>query len=105
MRDGLWLRLAPSSSQSPAPNKQQLKGKLKLTSITMHFTLAELQLLLGLATDQLFQREFIYARLPGCRPNVAELSAGKDLVRRMRLAAGMRDPAMAASSRVLPSGR
>lgn len=72
-----------------------------MTPITLHFTLPELQLLLGLAADQLFQKEFIDARLPGCRPDVAELTVGKDLVRRMRVAAGMRDPATAANSRGL----
>jgi hypothetical protein len=58
------------------------------TLITLRFTVTELDILLGLATDQLFRREFIDSKIPGCRSDVTELNAGKQLVQRMRLAAG-----------------
>ena len=58
------------------------------TQITLRFTVTELDILLGLATDQLFRREFIDSRIPGCRPDDTELNLGKQLVQRMRLAAG-----------------
>jgi hypothetical protein len=58
------------------------------TQITLRFTVTELDVLLGLATDQLFRREFIDSRIPGCKPDDTELNLGKQLVQRMRLAAG-----------------
>ena len=58
------------------------------TLITLRFTATELNTLLGLATDQLFRKEFIDSKIPGCRSDVTELNAGKQLVQRMRLAAG-----------------
>lgn len=58
------------------------------TLITLRFTVTELNILLGLATDQLFRREFIDSKIPGCALDGAELDLGKQLVRRMRLAAG-----------------
>jgi hypothetical protein len=69
-----------------------------LTLITLRFTVAELEILLRLATDQLFRKEFIDSRLPGCRSDIAELNAGKQLVQRMKLAAGMKEHKKLASS-------
>lgn len=60
------------------------------TLITMRFTATEFDLLLSLATDQLFRKEFIDSKIPGCRSDVTELHVGKQLVQRMRLAAGRR---------------
>jgi hypothetical protein len=62
-----------------------------MTHITLRLTLAELEVLLGLVTDQLFRKEFIDGRIPGCRPDVADLNTGKQLIQRMKLAAGMKD--------------
>ena len=56
--------------------------------ITLKFTATELEILTGLAADQLFRKEFIDSRLPGFRSNAPELDVGKKLVQRMRLAAG-----------------
>lgn len=57
----------------------------RTTRITVTFTAKELSLLSGLASDQLFRREFIDSRLPGYAPNPAELALGKQLVERLRL--------------------
>jgi hypothetical protein len=62
-----------------------------LTLITLRFTVAELEILLRLATDQLFRKEFIDSRLPGCRPDVAELKVGKQLVQRIGVAMGIKE--------------
>jgi hypothetical protein len=59
--------------------------------ITLRFTATELDILLRLAADQLFRKEFIDSRLPGCQSDSAELTVGKQLVQRMRLAAGMKE--------------
>jgi hypothetical protein len=59
-----------------------------LTLITLKLTATELQILTGLAADQLFRKEFIDSRLPGFTSNAPELNIGKQLVQRMRLAAG-----------------
>lgn len=63
-----------------------------LTLINLRLTATELQILLRLATDQLFRKEFIDSRMPGCHSDIDELNAGKKLVQRMRLAAGMKEP-------------
>jgi hypothetical protein len=63
-----------------------------LALITLQFTATELQILLRLATDQLFHKEFIDSRLPGCRQDIGELDIGKQLVQRMRKAAGIKEP-------------
>ena len=55
--------------------------------ITLKFTATELQILTGLAADQLFRKEFIDSRLPGCKIDALELNVAKQLVQRMRLSA------------------
>ena len=75
--------------------------------ITLKFTATELQILTGLAADQLFRKEFIDSRLPGFKSNVPELNVGKQLVQRMRLAAGgeAARPATAAFPSALARGK
>ena len=55
-----------------------------MTSITIKLTIKELELLTSLASDQLFRREFIDPRLPGLKPNSADIHVGKLLVTRLR---------------------
>jgi len=55
-----------------------------MTQIIVKFTVKELELLGSLASDQMFRREFIDARLPGYKYNAAELNLGKQLVERLR---------------------
>ncbi len=57
-----------------------------MTPISLKLTSRELELLSSLASDQLFRREFIDPRLPGYRGNAADLSLGKKLVERLRMA-------------------
>jgi len=59
-----------------------------LTHITLKFTAEELKLLASLASDQLFRREFIDPRLPGHKSNPGEVRQGKELVERLKTAAG-----------------
>ena len=59
-----------------------------MTRITVKFTAKELELLVRLASDQLFRREFIDPRQPGYKSNAAELSVGKKLVERLRFVTG-----------------
>jgi len=54
--------------------------------LVVKMTAKELDLLRSLAADQLFRREFFDMRLPGCKSNAAELSLGKTLVERLRVA-------------------
>jgi hypothetical protein len=56
-----------------------------MTLINVKLSEKEIELLVSLASDQLFRREFIDSRLPGFRADSAELSAGKKLVERLRL--------------------
>ena len=52
--------------------------------LTLKISAGELALLVSLASDQLFRREFIDPKMPGHRPNGAEVSTGKELVSRLR---------------------
>jgi hypothetical protein len=56
-----------------------------MTSITVKLTEKELTLLCSLASDQLFHREFIDARLPDYKTDPAELGIGKKLIERLRI--------------------
>ena len=58
-----------------------------MTRISVSFTVKELSLLSGLASDQIFRREFIDPRLPGYKSDAAELSLGKQIVQRLQLIA------------------
>lgn len=51
---------------------------------TVKLTDQELKLLVALASDQLFRREFIDPKMPGYKLNPAELDLGKKLVARLR---------------------
>jgi hypothetical protein len=57
-----------------------------MKSINFALTVEELRLLVSLASDQLFRRQFIDPKMPGYKGNPEELDLGKDLVKRMRLA-------------------
>jgi len=54
-------------------------------NMTLKLTLEELRLLISLASDQLFRRQFIDPKMPGHKHNPDELSLGKALVARLRL--------------------
>jgi len=56
----------------------------RMTVITLKLTPQEIDLLTNLASDQLFRRQFIDSRMPGYKPDPAELRAGKELVERLR---------------------
>ncbi len=55
-----------------------------MTNITIKLTTEELELLIGLAADQLFRREFIDPKMPGYRSNTGEIALGKALVERLK---------------------
>jgi hypothetical protein len=77
------LRLrAGATSEERANKKRNL-----MTLVTVKLSMKELALLTTLASDQLFRREFIDRRLPGCKIDGAELALGKKLVERLRLTA------------------
>lgn len=50
---------------------------------TLKLSSQEIRLLAGLASDQLFRREFIDPRMPGNRANPDEIALGKLLVGRL----------------------
>jgi hypothetical protein len=53
--------------------------------VTLPLTVEELKLLVSLASDQLFRRQFIDPRMPGYKGSPEEVDRGKALVARMRL--------------------
>lgn len=52
--------------------------------ISVKLTVKELELLVSLASDQLFRREFIDPKMPGYKERPGDLSLGKGLVARLR---------------------
>ncbi len=54
--------------------------------IKLEVTPEELKLLTSLAADQLFRKEFIDPKMPGYRCDHDEISRGKALIQRLRLA-------------------
>ncbi len=52
--------------------------------LTLDLTPEELKLLLALASDQMFRREFIDPKMPGHRPDPAGMSLGKAILGRLR---------------------
>jgi hypothetical protein len=65
--------------------------------INLPLTIEELKLLVSLASDQLFRRQFIDPRMPGYKGSPEEVDRGKALVGRMRLIidAGVQHPTSA----------
>ena len=55
-----------------------------MMAVTVKLTPLELRLLTGLASDQLFRREFIDPKMPGHRPDPEGLRIGKKLVERLK---------------------
>ena len=64
-------------------------------TISVAFTASELELLVTLASDQLFRREFIDPKMPGHRADHDGITAGKALVSRLRAIAASNRPAEA----------
>jgi len=60
-----------------------IRSTQRMQIITLKLTEPELKLLIDLASDQLFRREFIDPKMPGYKRNPAELSLGKKLVERL----------------------
>lgn len=52
-------------------------------NMTLKLTFEELRLLAALASDQLFRKQFIDPKMPGYKPNSAEMSLGKSLIARL----------------------
>lgn len=73
---------ATRTSRNPAP------------VISVRLKPSELELLVSLAADQLFRREFIDPKMPGYKGSAAEMAQGKELVGRLRaaLASGTKRP-------------
>jgi hypothetical protein len=60
-------------------------NRKRMETMTLKLTLDELRLLATLASDQLFRKQFIDPKMPGYKPNAAEMNLGKALVARLRL--------------------
>lgn len=82
---------APAHARLPLTKQvPEARSGQRIRIITVKLTEQELKLLMALASDQLFRREFIDPKMPGYKLNPAELNLGKKLVERLRSAS---DPA------------
>ena len=59
-------------------------GPSPMKHVNVALTIEELRLLVSLASDQLFRRQFIDPRMPGYKGNPEEVSRGKALIGRMQ---------------------
>ena len=64
-------------------------------NMTLKLTLEELRLLAGLASDQLFRKQFIDPKMPGYRAKPEEIKLGKTLVARLQIMVDECCPTMA----------
>jgi hypothetical protein len=72
-------------------NRSTMSGAFSMTdngermgNVTLKLTLEELRLLAGLASDQLFRKQFIDPKMPGHRAKPEEMKLGKTLVARLQ---------------------
>lgn len=61
-------------------------AKTRSLPLTIQLQPSELELLLSLASDQLFRREFIDPKMPGFKTDASQLSKAKEIVGRLRAA-------------------
>jgi hypothetical protein len=71
--------------------------------ISLSLTEEELGLLVSLAADQLFRREFIDPKMPGYRSNPGEVAFGKAMVNRLRLLLGQVPKGASANAAAAPA--
>ena len=67
----------------------------RIGNMTLKLTLEELRLLAGLASDQLFRKQFIDPKMPGYRAKPEEMKLGKTLVARLQTMVDACCPTMA----------
>ncbi len=79
----LVKRNEKQEASQPVPAGPDVRTK---TAKRIHLTLTaeELDLLVSLASDQLFRRQFIDPKMPGYKGNPEEVSRGKALLNRIR---------------------
>lgn len=68
------------STEQPGQRSAGPRKKAKVVK----FTDEELKLLIGLASDQIFRREFIDPKMPGSRTNPEEVRFAKTIIERLR---------------------
>ena len=72
-----------------------------MKQINLSLSVEELSLLVSLAADQLFRRQFIDPKMPGYKGNPEDVILGKALVGRMRLMIDDKNLAHAAQAHTL----
>lgn len=72
------LHLVPNC----APSQEK---RAAMTLITVRLPEEEIELLIRLASEQLFRREFIDPKVPGHKARPDEVRMGKEVIRRLRL--------------------
>jgi hypothetical protein len=68
------------STEKPGQRSAEPRKK----PIMVKFTAEELKLLIALASDQIFRREFIDPKMPGSRANPEEVRFAKTMIERLR---------------------
>lgn len=63
---------------------QEIRHKTTTKKLSLELTVEELEVLLPLASDQLFRNEFIDTRLPGFERNSAKLQSAKAVLNRIK---------------------
>ena len=63
---------------------QEIRYKTTIKKLSMELTVEELEVLLPLASAQLFHNEFIDIRFPGFRKNIEQIRSAKSVISRIK---------------------
>jgi hypothetical protein len=63
---------------------QEIRNKTSIKKLSLELTIEELEVLLPLASDQLFRNEFIDIRIPGFERNREKIQSAKAVISRIK---------------------
>ena len=63
---------------------QEIRHQTTTKKLSLELTVEELEVLLPLASDQLFRNEFIDTRMPGSKKSIEEIRSAKALISRIK---------------------
>jgi hypothetical protein len=74
------------TSVSPAENRgtQEIRHQTTTKRLSLQLTVDELEVLLPLASDQLFHNEFIDIKMPGFHKNIEQIRSAKAVISRIK---------------------
>ena len=78
------LSLRISSSSAAHRGIKEIRNKTNIKKLSLELTIQELEVLLPLASDQLFRNQFIDTRFPGSVAHIPEIQSAKAVINRIK---------------------